>query len=359
MLFLNTNKEENNASKSVLISYDESIMIANDVGNDYKSFEIADNEDMNCSGYKSIGKDHHLTQGYMIGLTCAVFSSFCYASNIVFGKMALTRNTMLTTYDINFMRACVSLFVNSYQAYKNKVNLTSCSKKALILLIICNILAVGRSYPTVWAYQFISASKCLLIINTSPILIVIIGGLLLSEKVTYVNYLIGITALLGCYILTLSKSAESVPNSDPVLGYTFALMACVCRAGTSSIQRVLCSIWDLMVFPFYYTMVLFGVTFIAWIFFDGLINVASYDITDTILLLLASMGTTFGMLTISVGLKHLPASTAAPITNLEVGFGFIADILIFHYKFYLTDLLGACIIFCSLAVHITLQCYKK
>lgn len=110
-----------------------------------------------------------------------------------------------------------------------------------------------------------------------------------------------------------------------------------------------------MVFPFYYTFTLFAVTTVAWATGDGLVNVSQYDLQDFMLLLLAAMGTTFGMITISVALRHLPASTAAPIMNLEVAFGFIADVLIFHYQFYLSDLIGALIIFTSLAVHVSLE----
>ena len=76
---------------------------------------------------------------------------------------------------------------------------------------------------------------------------------------------------------------------------------------------------------------------------------------DVLLLTLTSFGTTFGLIFIGAGLKYLPASTAAPITNLEVAFGFIADVFIFHYQFYLSDLVGAMIIFASLGVHITMK----
>ncbi|CAI2373664.1 unnamed protein product [Moneuplotes crassus] len=360
MIYLQPPQDEFQASpNSLLISYDESMIVTQEQKKTFKSFEVVDFESANEGLYKTGEEVPHSNQNYMLGLTCAVLSSVCYASNIIFGKMALNRTPMLTPYDINFMRACTSLLVNSYQAKRNGFDPKGCKTKGFLLLILCNVMAALRSYPTVWSYQYISASKCLLIINTSPILVVIVAGILLAEKVTYVNYLIGLTAVFGCYILTLSNSADSVPNSNPVLGYTFALIACVARAGTSCTQRVLAHVWHFMALPFYYTFTLFGVSFIAWMFFEGLINVASYDLIDTVLLLLASLGTTFGMMTISIGLKHLPASTAAPITNLEVAFGFVADILIFHYQFYMSDVVGACIIFGSLLVHIALQCYKK
>ncbi|CAI2373611.1 unnamed protein product [Moneuplotes crassus] len=345
-------------SKSVLISYDESMILAEEIANDYKSFEILDNDNKEGSQYKSIGNDHNSSQGYIFGITCAVLSSVCYASNIVFGKLALRRNPMLTTYDINFVRAIVAVFVTSYQVHKNNVQLTKCSKKALILLIACNILGACRCYPTVWAYKYISATKCILIINTCPLFVIIIGGLFLSEKVTYINYLVGLSAIFGCYVLTLSKSDESVPNSNPLLGYIFAFIACLSRAGNSSMQRVLSNIWHYMVFPFYFSFTLFLVSLIAWIFFDGLINIGSYDLIDVLLLICTSFGTTFGLILIGLSLKYLPASTAAPIANLEVAFGFIADVLIFHYEFYFSDFLGACIIFSALGVHIMMQCYK-
>lgn len=136
-------------------------------------------------------------QNYGLGLTFAFISSMCYASNIVLGKYAITRNDMLTPYDINFMRAVVSLIVNSYIARKENATLLSCTPKAFWLMIICNMAALVRSYATVWSYHFISGSKCILIINTSPVIIVILGGMLLGERVTRTNYFIAVLALLG------------------------------------------------------------------------------------------------------------------------------------------------------------------
>lgn len=114
-----------------------------------------------------------------------------------------------------------------------------------------------------------------------------------------------------------------------------------------------------MAFPFYYSITLLVVSVAVWIFGDGQINVLSYDLVDLALLTLASFGTTFGMITISLGLKHLDASTAAPITNLEVAFAFVADVLVFEYQFFLSDFVGAFVIFLSLSSHILFQCIKR
>ena len=114
-----------------------------------------------------------------------------------------------------------------------------------------------------------------------------------------------------------------------------------------------------MLFPFYYTITLLTIGFGMWIFTDDQINIMSYDFIDTILLILAAFGTTFGMIFISLGLKNMDASVAAPITNMEVLFTFIADILVFNYQFYLSDFAGALVIFFSLSVHVFLQIFIK
>lgn len=87
------------------------------------------------------------------------------------------------------------MFVNTFQAYRNNAGVLKFTKKLAIVLIVCNFLAICRSYPTVWAYEHISASKSMLIINISPLLVVLIGGLFLSEKVTYINYVVGVVAV--------------------------------------------------------------------------------------------------------------------------------------------------------------------
>ena len=110
-----------------------------------------------------------------------------------------------------------------------------------------------------------------------------------------------------------------------------------------------------MIYPFSLTISLLSISLITFLFFDDLINVAHYDLIDLILLILAALGTTIGLITIGLGLKYIEASAAAPISNLEVAFAFIADLFLFHYHFYATDFLGAGIIFGSLTVHIASQ----
>ena len=58
----------------------------------------------------------------------AVLSSVWYAANVVFGKYAIKNNPKITTYDINFMRGIVSIFIMSYQIYLSKANVFSLNK---------------------------------------------------------------------------------------------------------------------------------------------------------------------------------------------------------------------------------------
>lgn len=132
----------------------------------------------------------------------------------------------------------------------------------------------------------------------------------------------------------------------------FAFSACIARALQSTIIRVLTSLWNYIAFPVYYSITLWIVSLTAWIFFDDLVHVFSYDYIDVILLVLSAIGTTFGMICLSLGMRYIEASAAAPITNLEVAFAFIADVFVFGYDFGAIDFIGAGVIFSSLAVHI-------
>jgi drug/metabolite transporter (DMT)-like permease len=348
------NYEEIN-SKSVLIPFDAYITETDDPRL-HKSVELYD---------ARVGREHTLSvksvvQDYTIGITFAILSSFWYALNVVCGKYALTRNPILTTYDVNFVRGIVSMIINSYVVYKEGSPIWKLDGRAIKLLALSNFFAVIRSYPLVWAYTYISGSKWTLIVNISPVLIVIMAGFILKEKITFHNYLIALVALLGWYILTLSKSESSVVNSNPILGYSFAFLSWIARSVTSLMMRLMnrTSI-NYMAFPFYYSIVLLAIGFFMYLGFDDQVNVWKYDWVDTVMLVIASLGTTLGMIFMSVGLKHLDASIAAPITNMEVIFAFIADILIFHYHFFLSDFLGALIIFLSLSAHIILQWFQN
>ena len=90
-------EEMDKPSQSMLIGYDDSIIGYNTKERGYNSFEVVDNK---IASYKN-----HSKQNYTLGITFAVISSVGYSSNVVFGKMALERNPILTTYDINFIRA--------------------------------------------------------------------------------------------------------------------------------------------------------------------------------------------------------------------------------------------------------------
>ena len=131
---------------------------------------------------------------------------------------------------------------------------------------------------------FISGSKWILIINISPVFIVICGGLFLNEKVTWHNYVAATVACVGWYILTLSKSDESVPDSNPFLGYMFAILACIARTITSLSIRIINLCANFMTFPFYYTILLIVFSIFIWIFTEDQINILSYSFIDTVLL---------------------------------------------------------------------------
>ena len=71
---------------------------------------------------------------YKNSCTYAVLSSVWYAANVIFGKYAIKNNPKLTSYDINFMRGIISIFIMSYQMYSAKSDVFKLWKKAIIFL---------------------------------------------------------------------------------------------------------------------------------------------------------------------------------------------------------------------------------
>ena len=124
------------------------------------------------------------------------------------------------------------------------------NKPTVLLMIPQNLIALMRSYSLVVAYQYISSSKSLLITNVSPILIVILSGVVLKEQISKYTYFLAILTCIGCYTLMLSKSAESVEGSRPLLGYFFAFLAMAGKVFTSLGTKKLNQISNYMVYPF-------------------------------------------------------------------------------------------------------------
>lgn len=116
--------------------------------------------------------------------------------SVIIGKYAIMRNPMLTTFDLNFSRGVVSMLVAIIQSKFNGYSITTYSKQALLVLIPINLISLIRSYSLVVAYTYISGTKSLLISNVAPIMIVIMGGFILHEKVSKFTYLL---ALLTCF----------------------------------------------------------------------------------------------------------------------------------------------------------------
>ena len=97
----------------------------------------------------------------------------------------------------------------------------------------------------------------------------------------------------------LSKSAESVPNSNPTLGYLFAFIAMLGKSFTSICAKVLTQMANYMVFPFVYSIVLLLFSFGILLYTEDLIHIELYTFTDVIFLSLAALSITFGMITLS------------------------------------------------------------
>lgn len=253
------------------------------------------------------------------------------------------------------MRGILSFFVTLYQARVSNCSLTTYTKASIIILVPWCILALIRSYSLVIAYKYISGTKSLLITNVSPILIVILGGIFLKENVHSSNYVLAILTCFGWYVLTLSKSDESVPNSNPTVGYIWAGLSMFGKSMTGIFTRVLSQMLNYMVFPFIYSLCLLGFSLIIYIFLSDQIHITEYTLSDTFWLSLTALSTTAGLIWWSLAMRYINASTGAPISYLEIVFAFVADELIFSYTFYFTDLVGAAIIICSLGLQIYFQ----
>jgi len=258
----------------------------------------------------------------------------------LFAKIATFKNPKLNSNDCLLFVGFINLFIFSILAKRDKVNLNpfKFTQKIGTFFVLSLLWALGINNLMLLGVTLIPIGKAVLIFDINPILTMLFAGILLNEKIEKIFIMSTLGSLLGIYLLTL-HTESSHTNSNPLYGTIAVLWAAVCQGMVFITVRCLGAAKIHYAFRPWFV----GLTLLIYsILIQGGIN--TYSLEDFIYLSLwgVSWAVWLGFQTAAFSCQL--ASKLVPMIYIENIFTLLADMLIFGYKFGLTDILGIGII---------------
>ncbi len=143
---------------------------------------------------------------------------------LTFGSLGLfVRNMSFSSAQIAMARGLIgALFIFVYMK-ANKLSVNALSKQTWIILLFLGAL-IGINWMLLFqAYQFLTVSTATVIYYTAPILMVILGVLVLKERVTLWQTVLIIVAMIGLAFVVEGYETSLLDLS--FLGFAYALLA--------------------------------------------------------------------------------------------------------------------------------------
>lgn len=135
-----------------------------------------------------------------------------------------------------------------------------------------------------------------------------------------------------------------------LLGISLGLSAALFGAIAYNIVRAMNQTLHYIYSPFYNSFSGIFVIAILYFGFPNLLQYTQYDLTDCLLLSLASWGDLFAQICMSLSYKFEEASWVAPIMYLMIVFSYLSDILLFNYRFTLIETIASSVIIISIVM---------
>lgn len=113
----------------------------------------------------------------LIASTCQILMS-------IFSKTAYTRSSYLTGFDLLLANSCVLLPFYSYVAVKRKVNVFYLvTNSNMMILTLRVLLGVTGTLLLFWSFKFASIGEAILVYNTNPLIVILLGACILCEGI--------------------------------------------------------------------------------------------------------------------------------------------------------------------------------
>ena len=262
-----------------------------------------------------------------------VLGSLCFSLMTVCVKKV---NDRIPIYELVFFRSLLSLLITSFIIRKK--NLNPWGEKKL-LLIFRGILGTIALLCIFFAIKKMPLSLSTVIQYTYPIFISIFAGIFIEEKINKNIIFSVIVGWLGILILLNPTQLSNLNIEIDNLSICIAFIGSLSTALAYVTVRKLSFTEDIFIiikyFPLVSLITLSPIVIINWI---------TPNINEVIWIIGIGSFTQLGQTFLTIGLKNLPATEASSINYLQVLFGSIWGILIFHELINLNFIFGSILV---------------
>lgn len=250
-----------------------------------------------------------------------------------------------TTFQCVAIRiSCASILLLIIILIKDK-KLLEIKLKDLPIFFGMGLGCLGSSVFYLWDIEMVGSSAVpALLLDTSPIFVLIMSVIFLKEKITYIKVISLILTIAGVLLVTGIFNTKSAVNFIAVLiglsaGISYAIYSIVNKRGIEK--------YNSLTLTFY----AFLIASIIYVPFSGifgnlglLVDVKSVGFS----LGLGVVSTVLPFVLYSLGLKKLPASKVSIFANIELVVAAIVGVLYFNDEFSLLKILGFVLVLTSI-----------
>lgn len=258
-----------------------------------------------------------------------------WGSNFVFGKILVQdfSPTLLTTLRLLFI-VLFLVGLSSYKTHFKRVN-----KKDLLTLIFLGVIGV---FINQWSFfvglQTADPTTSALILATTPILTGLLAAIFLHEKLTIRMLMGSIVAIIGIYFVVAKGNLSSLHIDKGLLWIvltmvTFAIMIIITRLLS---QRI-----DPLTITLYSNIIGFMVSIPFVFLLETPLRISS-DLSDWTLLIGTAV-VVHGIATLiwNNNIRHVDASKASILSNLEPFVAMIMGLIILYKPITGTEIVGS------------------
>ena len=167
----------------------------------------------------------------------------------------------------------------------------------------------------------------------------------LNESMTKLKVLALIGAFFGVFILSLNKNEDEHGNHEYYyVGISLLCISSLSGAGVGVMLRILSSNLHPTLSPVWYSITTLFSVALFLTFYPSVYNLPEYDIVSCLWFIVSGILVYIGINFISLASKYAEASIIAPIQYISTFILSVFDIVVFNYKFNLTDILGFIVI---------------
>ena len=207
-----------------------------------------------------------------------------------------------------------------------------------------------------YSVNYVSMSTATLIINMSPFYVAVFGYLLLHESISKLEVILMFIGFGGIYLVCINRSNDD--NKDQLIGVFLFIIVSMTVALSGVCLRRVNKVLHPLHSPVFFAISTLTVCLVIMFFQPKLIpKVHTYTYFQMFLLFLGSQIGMISQFFRSSAHGYEKASRLAPYIYLQVVFGIIADLFVFHFKFTLLETLGIAIVSVCLLIPAFMKYY--